>query len=301
MSEKKFRGVYPPTITCFDQDGNFDPDKQRGVIRFLINKKVYGLFITGSYGSFPLMSIEERKQAAEVIFEETDGKVPIIVQIGTPDTKSALQLAKHAENLGASAVASVIPYYFSGFAYSEDQIIEYFRKLVDSVKIPVFLYNNPKTTGYNVSPKLLKKIADVGLKGIKDSSGDIIQMAEYIMYVQPQYTDFTFFTGTASLLMPSLMLGCQGGVAGTANAFPELVVNLYELYQSGEYKDAEMQQRVVLKVRELQGIDGFRPASCYAMLRMRGIHPGTVRQPWKEISKDKYEYVYQELKKLEIF
>lgn len=300
MSEKKFRGVYPPTITCFDQEGNFDPNKQREIIKFLINKKVHGLFIIGSYGSFPLMTIEERKQVAEVIIEETDGKVPIIVQVGSPYTKNALQLAKHAEKSGASAVASVIPFYYSSFAYSEDQIIGYFRKLVDSVKIPVFLYNNPKTVGYNVSPKLLKKIADIGIKGIKDSSGNLTQMAEYIMYVQPQHTDFTFFTGTASLLMPSLMLGCRGGVAGTANAFPEIVVDLYELYQSGKYEDAVIKQKIVLKVRELQGIDGFRPASCYAMLRMRGIHPGSVRQPWKEMPKDKYEYIYRELKKLEV-
>lgn len=297
-AEKVFRGVYPPTITSFDSEGNFDPKRQREVVRFLLDRKVHGFFIIGSYGSFPLMTTEERKKAAEVILEEVNGEVPVIVQVGSPYTKTALELARHAERAGASAVASVMPFYYSSFAYSEDQIIGYFCKLVDSVSIPVFLYNNPRTTGYNVSPDLLNKLADVGIKGIKDSSGNLTQMFEYMERVKPAHPDFVFFTGTAALLLPTLQLGGQGGVAGTANAFPELVVDVYESYMRGDLKTATEKQLLVLRVRDLQGIEGFRPASCYAMLRMRGLNPGTLREPWKEMSEENYRKVERSLEQL---
>lgn len=299
MSAKpNFYGVYPPTITCFDKNGDFAWEKQRNVISFLLEKGVHGLWILGSYGSFPLLTKEERKKVTEMIIDEVNGRIPIIAHIGSASSKETVELAKHAQSAGATAVASVTPYYYSSFAYTEEQIVQHFKAVVDSVDIPVFLYNNPRTTGYNVSAELLKKLANVGVKGIKDSSGNFVQIAEYIMHVQPDYTDFAFFTGTAALLMPSLMLEAQGGVAGTANAFPEIVVDVYELYKQGKYEEAAKRQNLVLKVRDLQGIDGFRPASCYAMLRMRGIDAGTVRSPWKEMPKDKYEHTYQELNKL---
>jgi len=297
-TQSNFYGVYPPMITCFDEDGNFAWEKQQNVIRFLIEKGVNGLWILGSYGAFPFFTKKERKEIAEMIINEVNGKVSIIDHIGSASTKETIELAKHAQSAGAQAVASVIPYYYSSFAYTEEQIVKHFGALVDSVDIPVFLYNNPRTTGYNVSPELLKRLAEVGVKGVKDSSGNYVQMAEYIMRVQLDYPEFTFFTGTAALLLPSLMLGAQGGVAGTGNAFPEIVVDIYRLFREGKYKEASAQQNLVLKVRDLQGIEGFRPASCYAMLRMRGIDAGTVKAPWKEIPKDKYEYVYQELKRL---
>lgn len=300
FTQPNFHGIYPPIITCFDKNGDFAWRKQQNVIRFLLEKEVHGLWIIGSYGSFPLLTKEERNEVTELIIDEVNGRIPIITHIGSTSSKETIELAKNAQSAGTNAVGSVVPYYYSSFAYTEEQIVKYFRELVDSVDVPVFLYNNPNTTGYNVSPELLKKLADIGIKGVKDSSGNYIQMTEYIMYVQPDYPDFIFFPGTASLLMPSLMLGAQGGVAGTANAFPEIVIDVYELYKRGKYEEAAKRQRLVLKVRDLQGIDGFRPASCYAMLRMRGIDAGIVRQPWKEMSKDKYKYVYQELKKLEV-
>ncbi len=293
-----FRGVYPPIITSFDSEGNLALEKQKKVVRFLLDKGVHGLFIIGSYGSFPLMTADERKKVAETILEEVNGEVPVIVQVGSPYTKTALELAKHAEQAGATAIASVIPFYYSSFAYSEDQILIFFKKLVDTVSIPVFLYNNPRTTGYNVSPNLLKKLAEVGVRGIKDSSGNLIQMFEYISQVKPMFPDFVFFTGTAALLLPTLQLGGQGGVAGTANAFPEIVVDIYESYIKGDLKTAMEKQLLVLRVRDLQGIEGFRPASCYTLLKMRGIDPGNPREPWREMSNESYEKVRSELKRL---
>ena len=293
-----FRGVYPHIITSFDSEGNLALEKQKKVVRFLLDKGVHGLFIIGSYGSFPLMTADERKKVAETILEEVNGEVPVIVQVGSPYTKTALELAKHAEQAGATAIASVIPFYYSSFAYSEDQILIFFKKLVDTVSIPVFLYNNPRTTGYNVSPNLLKKLAEVGVRGIKDSSGNLIQMFEYISQVKPMFPDFVFFTGTAALLLPTLQLGGQGGVAGTANAFPEIVVDIYESYIKGDLKTAMEKQLLVLRVRDLQGIEGFRPASCYTLLKMRGIDPGNPREPWREMSNESYEKVRSELKRL---
>jgi N-acetylneuraminate lyase/4-hydroxy-tetrahydrodipicolinate synthase len=244
------------------------------------------------------MTEEERKRVVEIIFNTVAGRVPIIVQVGAPSTRTAVNLAKHAESLGAAAVASVIPFYYSGFAYNETHIIDHFEELVKSIKIPVYLYNNPKTTGYCVSPSLLLKLAEIGVSGLKDSSGDFMLFAEYIREVGEKYPNFNFMIGTVGLLYPALLLGAKSCVAGTANVFPEIVIETYKTILEGNHTRAAELQLTLIEIRKLQAIEGFRPSACYSMLRMRGIDCGTCRKPWRELSPTNYHIVENRLKAL---
>ena len=88
------------------------------------------------------MTVDERQRVCELTIEAVQGKIPVITHIGTMDTASALELATHAEKAGATAVASIPPAYF---AHNEDNVLHYFKSLVEAVDIPVYLYNNPKT------------------------------------------------------------------------------------------------------------------------------------------------------------
>lgn len=298
MSSTNITGILPPLITSFTETGEIYEKGIRNVVNFLLERGVHGFFITGSYGSFPLMTEQERKRVVEIILNEVAGRVPVIVQVGAPSTAMTIELAKHAESVGAAAVSSVVPFYYSGFAYKETHIIGHFEDLVKSVNIPVYLYNNPKTTGYCVSPSLLLKLADVGVRGLKDSSGDFMLFAEYIREVGSKYPDFNFMTGTVGLLYPAFLLGAKTCVAGTANVLPEVVLELYNAILQGDHKRAAELQLTLIEVRKLQAIEGFRPAGCYSILRMRGVDPGTCRKPWREISSENYRIVEQRLKAL---
>ena len=109
MKAKDFKGIIPPIQTSFTADGELNEQGIRNLIRFTL-PHVHAYYPIGTYGVGPLMTMDDRKKALEIILDEVNGKVPVIAHVGCADTKSAIELAKHAKAAGASAVASISPY-----------------------------------------------------------------------------------------------------------------------------------------------------------------------------------------------
>jgi len=107
----KLKGVVPPMITPFNKEGNLDIESLEKLVTFL-KDKVNGLYICGSYGSGPMMSVEERKKVTEVTVKVADRKIPIIAHTGTTNTRDTVELTRHAEEVGCAAASAVGPYYF---------------------------------------------------------------------------------------------------------------------------------------------------------------------------------------------
>ena len=298
MVETKLRGVLPPMITPFTPEGEIYEKGLVEVVEFLVNRGVHGLFAIGSYGSFALMTTEERKRLARMIMKTVDGRVPVIFQVGSPSTRTAVELARDAADTGAAAVAAVVPFYYSGFAYKHGEIVEHYQALCDAVDVPVWIYNNPKTTGFSLTTALLKKLAGIGVAGMKDSAGNYMDFLEWINEVRPEHPGFQFMAGTVGMLQPTYYQGAPGCVAGTANAFPELVIDLYDALESGDLKKASALQAKVIAVRMYQQTSGFRPAACYPLLRWRGVDPGTVRKPWRELDDEELARMRTGMEKL---
>jgi len=291
-------GVIPPMITPFTDDGEIFEEGIRAVANFIVEGGAHGLFICGSYGSFALMTDDERKRVAEIIVDEVGGRVPIVVHVGTPGTSRSLYLARHAEEIGATALASVVPFYYSSFAYSEKHIISFYSALIKSVEIPVYLYNNPKTTGFNVKPPLLKKLMEIGIEGWKDSSGDIQSFIEAINEISPLKPNFGFITGTAGLMMATYVIGAQAFVAGTGNIFPKLTVELYDALVESDLVKAKELQYLISDIRKYQALENSRPAACHTILKMIGVPAGTVREPWTEMVDQNQKYLREKLSEL---
>ncbi len=289
----RFKGVIPPVLTAFTEEGSVDREATRDIVRFL-KDRVQGLFVCGTYGSGPLLESEEKKMVIDTVMEEVQGKIPVIAQVGSTYTSAAVDVAKFAEKAGVLAVASVAPYYYS---HSEADIIDYFAKLVDSVSVPVYVYNNPKTVGYPISPSLLKKLYDVGVRGLKDSSFSLVNFFEFIDTLGEE--DFEFIIGTEALVVGAYALGARGIISGVANALPEFVVDLYNACEAGDMKKASELQLLVLRLRKLLHISSSISVA-HAILKLRGINAGFPRHPFEPLSRDKEEVLKRELKKLGI-
>jgi N-acetylneuraminate lyase/4-hydroxy-tetrahydrodipicolinate synthase len=164
--KKKIKGIIPPLTTPFTPEGAVYEEGLRTLLDFQISGGVHGLFICGTYGSGPIMSLDERKQVAEIVVNHVKNRVSVIAHVGTTSTSQSIELAKHASEIGADVVASVPPYYHH---HDERSVKKYFDSLVQSVDIPVFVYNNPKTTGFTITPEFLEELAIIGIQGIKDS------------------------------------------------------------------------------------------------------------------------------------
>jgi dihydrodipicolinate synthase/N-acetylneuraminate lyase len=270
---KEIQGVIPPVITSFDDQGKFDPSAQREVIRFLL-PHVNGFYPTGTYGSGPQMNVVERKQVAETIIDEVNGKVPVIMHVGAVNTSDAIDLARHAESAGADAVASIPPWYYK---YPEADLLNYFRAIIQAVKIPVFAYNNPGLSNNPLTPKMIKTLAAEGLSGYKDSNFDILNFYDFLEAVDDP--KFTPIVGTEAIAAAAVEAGAKGIVSGLANIWPELMQEFWQILQTNDgHKAAEMQ----LKVNRARAIMKLGPTlvTCYHVLRMRGVNAGYPRRPY---------------------
>ena len=291
----RFEGIYPPLIASFTEDGDLYEKGFRNVIRYLMGEGVHGFFINGSYGSAVLMTIEERKKVAEIVHSEVDGRLPIITQVGEASTRATIELARHAEGLGSAAVAAFVPYYYPGVnAYDEDQIIRHYAEVASSVGVPTFIYNNPRTSAYSLTPDLLARLVKVGVAGMKDSSGSFTLLGEFNQTATRVNPDFVCMSGSVGLLQPAFNLGIKGCIAGTANTFPEMAVALYRALEAHDWERSKELQNLVIAERKIQAASGFRPAGCYTFLKLKGIDCGTVRRPWREPNEQEASYMKRE-------
>jgi 4-hydroxy-tetrahydrodipicolinate synthase len=160
---------------------------------------------------------------------------------------------------------------------SQEELYQYYADLASSVNIPVLAYNNPGRTGVDLPPSTVARIArDVpNFVGIKDSSGDLTQLAEYIRLCPET---FRAFIGRDSLIYGALMYGAAGAVAATANVVPALAVAIYDAVMAGEYDQAKALQRQLAPVRMAFGLGTF-PVVVKEAMGMIGVPVGPARAP----------------------
>lgn len=272
---KEVKGIIPPLTTPFTVNGNVYEAGLRRLVEFQVKKGVHGLFICGTYGSGPIMTTEQRKKVHEIVVDQTKGRITVIAHVGTTSTAQSIELARHAEAVGADYVASVSPYYHR---HDERAVVQYFRALAKAVDLPVYVYNNPKASGVTITPSFLHHLAEVGIRGIKDSGFSFIELTHFMLALEDK-PDFRFIVGTEALALPALLVGAKGCVSGLANAFPELMVKLWDVFQAGQYKEAARLQMQVNRARQILHIPTSTNAACYAILKERGIDVGHPKLP----------------------
>jgi dihydrodipicolinate synthase/N-acetylneuraminate lyase len=288
---KKMYGVVPPLITTFKENGELDENEQKMIVNFL-KERVHGLFVCGSYGSGPLMNVEERKKVFEITAKGVNGKIPVIAHVGTTNLRDSIILAQYAEKFGADRVAAVPPYYYH---HTEENILRFYSELVKSVKIPVYIYNNPKTVGYDIDDKLILKLAEIGVRGIKDSSFDIMMFANYLRKTPK---DFDVVLGTEAMWLPAVALGAQAFIPGLGNAFPETCVELFEAGISGNITKCREIQKKVNFLRDVMYSTGSTIVAVYMMLEFRGVVKAYPRSPFIQMRSDKKNEFKEKLMKL---
>ena len=290
----ELKGIIPPLTTPFTERGEVYEAGLRRLVEFQVEKGSHGLFICGTYGSGPLMSLAERKRVHEIVVDQSRGRIAIVAHVGTASTEDAVELARHAESVGIEYVSSISPFYFH---HDDRAVLEYFRTLVKSVSIPVYVYNNPKATPVTVTPKLLRNLVEVGVGGIKDSGFNYIDFTHLVLALEDR-PDFRFIVGTEGIALPAFMTGAKGCVAGLANAFPEIMVRLWNLTQAGQYEEAARLQLKVNRARQVLHIPSSTNAACYTALHARGIDVGVPKAPVLPVEKEKGDAMIAGFKEL---
>lgn len=240
-------GIITAMVTPFDQEQKIDIQATRNLVNRLILSKVAGLFILGTNGEFHVLSREEKVEFASLVINETNKRVPIFVGTGGNSTAEVISLSKEMEKLGADALSVITPYFLS---LTEDELYHHYKKIAESVSTPILLYNIPKNTGIHLSPPLVARLAKVdNIVGIKDSSGDIENIKNYISVTKEEA--FSVLSGSDSLILKALDEGATGAIAATANLLTYIDVSIYKHWQKGERQEAEEAQQSLEELRRV--------------------------------------------------
>src|SRR5207247_1705923 len=182
MSEGKAPpGVICALITPFRND-EADLASLGRVIEFQLAKGIHGLFVLGTTGEGPILQPEERKRIAEFAVSQVAGRAPVIVHCGAPDTKTAAELAHHAEAIGADAVAVVAPFYFH---YRDGPLYRHFTAIAEAAPgIDHYVYQNPEAVGYSLDVDLVLRLVDDvdNIRGVKDTGDSIARITSYLAH-----------------------------------------------------------------------------------------------------------------------
>ena len=227
-------GIVLPLPTPFTQDGEVDEAVLRRLVEFEIRGGVHALFLLGSFGQGPAMSVEERMRAAEFLMTEIGGRVPVIIHAGTADTPSTIKLARHAEKLSPAAIAVVPPYYYT---HPEHEITAHMMEVASAVSCPVWLYDNPEFTRITVTPEWAARLAQEipTLSGIKVAFADLDTLMSYVYTLPPRVR---VYAGGITSLLPCAPLGVKGAIHPPTSAFPEVCVAYWDAIQRRDWPRA---------------------------------------------------------------
>jgi len=272
---QKLEGAFPVLITPMTNEGEVNWEGIKQNIEHFISKNVAGIVVNGSTGEFVSLTTEEKYKIAELAVEQVNGRIPLLVGTAAETTADAIAHTKQAEDVGADGALLINSYYAHP---KEDEIYEHFKAVAESVTFPVMIYNNPFTTGVDISTETILRVArDVeNITHIKESSGDISKVRD----VTRQGKGFLkTFCGAEDLALESLLVGCTGWISVAGNIVPQLVTDLFNSVQENNLERAwELYDQVLPLCNFLEGSGKYVQIVKRAM-DLQGLAGGPSRKP----------------------
>ncbi|PIE94601.1 4-hydroxy-tetrahydrodipicolinate synthase [Bacillus fungorum] len=294
INMKKIKGAFPVLITPMDelQEINWNGVKQN--VNYFIEQKVAGIIINGSTGEFVSLSKEERFKMVETVLKEVDGRIPVIVGTAAETTKETIEYTKHAEAHGADCALIINSYYCKP---KEEEIYFHFKEISNAVNIPIMLYNNPFTSGVDMSTELMLRIGKEceNVTHIKESSGDIRKARDLVRQGEGA---FQVFCGSEDLVMESYLVGASGWVSVAGNIVPGLVTKMYEHFQNGELEKAWEINDAILPLCEFLEGSGKYVQIVKRSMELHGQAGGPSRYPRLRLTEEEDQKLQTILSKI---
>lgn len=273
-----FTGSGVALSTPFTDEG-INENTLRQLITFHLENNTDALIVLGTTGEPSTMTDEEKTQIINIAVEMAKGKIPVIVGTGGNNTKKVVENSVKAEKLGADALLIVTPYYNKA---TPKGLYEHYKAISDAIDIPIIVYNVPSRTGLNVAPKTLAKLATLkNVKGVKEASGNISQIAEVVRLCP----DLDLYSGNDDQIAPILALGGKGVVSTVANIVPKEVHDLVNMFMEGNTKGC---QEIQLKLNPLISavFCEVNPIPIKTALRLMDYNMGNFRLPLCDMEED---------------
>lgn len=287
-----FKGCGTAIITPFTGNG-IDFDSFKELIEFQIKEGVDSIIVCGTTGESSTMSQDEKKATIKFAVDVVAKRVPVIAGTGSNCTKSAIEMSKFAEEVGADGLLLVTPYYNKT---TQEGLIAHYKAIASETLLPIILYNVPSRTGLNILPKTCLELSKVeNIVGIKEASGNLSQVAEISSLCK---NNLAIYSGNDDQILPVLSLGGIGVISVLSNIMPNTVHNMVTNFLNGNIQNAIKLQLDTLPLTKSL-FSEVNPIPVKAALNLMGFNVGKPRLPLVEMSQTGKNTLEKELKNLE--
>lgn len=276
---KKYSGVYAALMTPFKADSTINYSALEALIEHNIASGLHGLYVGGSTGESMLMSESERCDIFKFTAEVANGRTALFAHVGAISTDSAVRMASIAAECGYNAISAIAPFYYG---FSKNEIAEYYKTLMNCSELPLIMYNFPNANGFNGMLDVVDSLIDNSkLIGIKHTSQNLFEIDMFKRLKR----DLFVFNGYDEVLLGGLSMGADGGIGSTYNFMPEIILDIYNSFLSGDLKAAQSAQSKACRIIEM-----MLPYGVFQMekeiLTLMGIPMGECRKPFSSLNAD---------------
>lgn len=288
MKNTVFTGAGVAIVTPMNPDMSINYKKLGELIDWQIDGGADAIIICGTTGESTTMTDDEHIDCIKFAVERTNKRVPVVAGTGSNDTAYAVMMSQEADKAGADALLVVTPYYNKT---SQRGLIKHFETIVDSVSIPLILYNVPGRTGMTIAVDTYKKLSQhPNIVATKEASGDLSHIAEVIATCGD---NLDVYSGVDEQIVPILSLGGKGTISVLANCMPKQTHDMCQLYFDGNVDESKVLQLELMNFINSLFMD-VNPIPVKEALNIMGKNVGECRMPLlkmtdKQIDKLKYE------------
>jgi len=265
----ELKGIIPATVTPLDEDERFAPAAYDALLARLYDTGIDGVYVCGGTGEGLLQTVEQRKLVAESAVRNSPRGKQVIVHVGSHRTADAIELARHAAKIGATAVSALPP--LGGYSFAE--VRAYYESLAAASDVPLLVYFFPESySGVQTAEQVLDLCTIPNVAGLKYTDFDLYRMNGI------KRSGAVVFNGRDEVLAPGLLAGADGGIGTFYNIIPERFVELYRLAKTGDWSGAQrVQEQINIVLRITLQFPCF-PA-IKEILRWQGIDCGECIRP----------------------
>lgn len=279
----KPKGIIPPIITPFNDDGSVNYDLYKKLIGYLIDNGVHGIFPMGTTGEFYSITNDEYKRILSATVESVAGRVDVYAGTNNITTRGTIELIKIAESVGGIDAISVLTPMF--ISQTQNELYAFYKTIAESTSLPIIIYNNKPKTNVTVEPETVARLAEIpNIAGVKDSTGDFTNTEEYLRLTRHR-DDFSVLLGRDTLIYAGLCYGATGAIASCANVAPKITVDIYEKFIKGDLNGALEAQFTLAPLRIACNMGTF-PATIKEALVQLGFPVGKCLEPIAELSEE---------------
>ena len=271
-----FKGAGVAIVTPFHEDGSVNYEKFAELIEFQIQNGTDAIIVCGTTGESSTLTHEEHLDVIKFCAQKVNKRVPVVAGTGSNCTSTAVYLSTEAEKFGVDGLLLVTPYYNKA---TQNGLFEHFKKVADSVKLPIILYNVPSRTGCNILPQTAVRLCTEvsNIVGIKEASGNISQVAKLASLAQGK-VDIDIYSGNDDQIVPILSLGGKGVISVLSNVAPRQTHEICAKYFEGDVAGSCSEQLRAIELYDALFCE-VNPIPVKEALNLMGKEVGPTRMP----------------------